>query len=328
MVRKPKKRHYKGLLWRQNPLLGLFLLSNLLTGLTILGTAGSTSPNYRIPSGFQDVGPDIEVLNTETGEGFESISIPISQFSFKMLNAFKNQRLPSSYIPSDEVITAPVGKEIWIKRFLVEDDSGVLKSMRYQFDDWERRETYAQAWHMEETGLYEPTSVGAKRDYLFRSSLKYFDKRLSGEIRRAEPGSAMESVGKVRSALRPSSTVNIAEKVKVKFKAKVLEGNAFIEVQNPYIEARSTFSLEQNLFLAKLPRRVTAADVNLGKQFKKISLRTDVDYKLMDGIWVASVTKGLDHGFSTRFSSTQPELAGVTVDGADNKVELLYSSGF
>jgi hypothetical protein len=266
----------------------------------------------------KNVGISICIVFSSNLIASESEKTSLNDRLLKTLNPyFKVQtRVPSNFIPNDEVEETPEEHKSWYTGILADDDAGVLLGVRNQFTRWEEQEEFASNWSVQSTGLYDTPEHAGKKTYLMNKLLKYFDRRLSGEIKQAEKGSTLHNVGKAQKALRPQTKVSITKNIKMKFKAKVLQGHAHVDIINPWLEQRTYVNARGDMNTYVL------------KNWKPITLRAKMDYQISESKWVASVDKGLTENIVARISSTQGKDDMMFTEDSDRKVQLLYTHVF
>jgi hypothetical protein len=232
------------------------------------------------------------------------------------INYIVQVRGPNNFIPSDDVIVAPDPKKHWLQEIIVEDDKGVLVSMRDQVNEWSKLENYLETWHLEDSGVAYTTNYEDKVKFLKRHSLKYLDKLLTGEIKTAKKGSTLHTVGTVQQALKPESDVQISDEYKLKFRAKVLQGEATLLLENPYVESE-----------AKL---YSNGEVNLyvSKQIVQLGMGTHLDYNMTKSEYTTYVDKSINDYWSTRLTSIQSD-QNVAFSGQSNRIlSIQFNSPF
>lgn len=235
----------------------------------------------------------------------------------ELLRSFNPQykvqtRMPNSYAPNVEVQVRPDREKSWLEYVFVEDKAGVLIRMRDTLKDWNETEEYAKNWNLDSTGIYEIKDQDDRTKYVNRYILKYLDKRLSGEVKDAEKGSALARVGDVQESLRPQTDVAISKNFRLKFKARVLQGKAFMFVHNPYLDNMATVSLSGKV------------SMEVGKKFKKEGVHAKTILNVNDANWQAYVDKVLTTNTSARLTSTQPLSSG----DSETRFELLFNQAF
>ncbi len=188
-------------------------------------------------------------------------------------------RAPSSYVANEELEDFPVENIIWLDRTFVEDDAGVLVGMKNKLATWEHIDEYARVWNMKSSGLYNTPEADSRKNYINKMLLKYIDKRISGEIRHAKKGSSWARVGNVQQALKPNTTVKMNKYFKLKIKGKVLEGKVTFTLKNPF------FNCETYVWING------RSTIHMGKDFKTVGVKTNLDYKVNEGRWIASIDK-------------------------------------
>ncbi|TNF00837.1 MAG: hypothetical protein EP326_05845 [Deltaproteobacteria bacterium] len=227
-------------------------------------------------------------------------------------------RAPANFIPDTEIEPVPIENRIWLQNLLVEDNSGVLASIRANIASWEQTEEYAQNWNLKSTGLYNTPDVAAKKAFLNKWLLKYFDKRLAGEIKNSEEGSTLHTVGQVHQTLRPNTEVGISQKVKIKFKARLLQGRAIARVENPWVDTHATI------------KATGEVNVQMRKELKDIGVTAGIDYNANEGRYLAHVDKKLTEKITARISSNQEadKVMFDTDESVDKRLEFFFHTPF
>lgn len=226
------------------------------------------------------------------------------------------QRSPANIIPDDELEVEPARHTLWFEDLIVEDDRGVMVGMREQLRRWQEVELYSEQWDLESTGLYRTPDLEAKKRYLQKNLLRYLDKRLAGEVRRAEKNSTLHRVGKVQNALRPKAEAKLSEKIKVKFRAKVLQGRAFMIVSNPWVDNRTTVTLSGDV------------EISMSKSLKDFGINTRVRYQVDDGLWLAELDKSITRKITARISSSQNDKTLLFDKESNKTIQLMFNHSF
>ncbi len=236
---------------------------------------------------------------------FESLSLSSSP-----------SRGPASAIPSDHIESMPVENKIWLSQVWVEDNSGVMNSMKNQVEQWERMEEYRRNWDIGSTNLYVTPDREQKQAWFNRMILRYADKRLSGELKNAEEGSTLQRVRSVKKALKPDTEAQISQNIKLKFKARVLRMRAIMRVVNPWVECETTLNARGEVHS------------RIGKTFQDLGVRADLNYQVNDGTMIAQLSKPLGNNITAVLSRAQSENEQVVPTGSDNTLQLMYSTPF
>ena len=225
-------------------------------------------------------------------------------------------RKPASVMPADDVEIAPLEQKLWINRVLVEDDAGVMRKIKNNLQKWETTDDYARNWNLSSTGLYVTPTEDQRKTYLSKQLLKYVDKRISGEVKSAEEGSALHTVGQVQEALKPNTTVEVSPLLKFRFRARVLEREARMIVENPWFEYDAQVGLDGY------------AVMNMRKRFDQLGLSANIVYKVSEGNWETYIDKSITQNISSRLSSTQSDNTMAFTGEADTVLSFVYSSPF
>lgn len=230
--------------------------------------------------------------------------------SVQKVNIHKVDRKPAAV--DEEVLTVPLTDDdsfFTNDNMFAEDDAGVMKDMKATMSGWEATEEYARLWHLQDTGLYNTPTTSQKSKYLSKKILRYADKRFSGEMKKAGEGSTLHSMSKVEKNLRPNAAVNVSKNFGFKFKARVLQGKAIVDVKNPWIECNATVAANGK---AKLITR---------KEFKEVGLASGAEYSLNDSQFLTYIDQQVTDNVKARVSNT----SGVN---ADSRLEMMASFPF
>lgn len=204
-------------------------------------------------------------------------------------------RAPASIMATDDLYMSPLEQEIWLNNVMVEDDRGILNDIAQKIRTWEETDLYAQQWNLTSTGLFQTPTDEQRKNYFGKQFIKYLDRRISGEVKNAEEGSTFHTIGQVQQNLSPETSVEMAPNIRLRFRARVLEGAARMMVENPYIENTTTIDYKGQLH------------VNLNRQFKKIDLRTHFDVNVNEGNWQAAVDRPLTETVTGRIAARHTE---------------------
>ena len=203
---------------------------------------------------------------------------------------FKGLRSPSSTIPSDDLTPRPIEKDSFYDALFAYDDAGILKSMENNLARWREKEEYSKRWNLQSTGLYKYQGRRKKIGYLRKQALKYADKRLSGEIKKADQKSTLYKIGQARKVLKANLATRIYG-VKVRGKVRVLEGKTTIQVENPWVESKVESDRKGN------------ATLKVGRSISSLKIDTQVHYQIIKDRWTATLKKELFKGFNMQIIS-------------------------
>lgn len=225
-------------------------------------------------------------------------------------------RVPASSVPADYVDAPPIEQDLWINRVMVEDDAGVLREMREDFQEWDETDRYAEYWNLSSTGLFVTPDEGQRRTYLSKRFLKYIDKRISGEIKQAEEGSTFHKIGKAQEALKPNTTVEFSPMFRFKFRARVLDREANMIVENPWVDCNAKVNLKGDM------------EINVIKNFSEVGVNAHLYYKVDEGQWVTTLSRSITNELSTSLSSTQNHGKMAFTEDADTRLQFNYYAPF
>lgn len=258
-----------------------------------------------------------QTLKKPINKSCKSLLVAVGIMSLNLLASVQAQGIASRGPASmeEEVLTVPMSKSFFSNETIfAEDDSGVMASIKYDVKEWEKREEFAEIWDLKGIEFYEPVSEDDKKAYLGKKMLRYLDRRLSGEMKKAENGSTLHTIKTVEKNLRPDATVAIAKNFSVKFKARVLQGKVIVDFRNPWIEANTVISVNGK---AKLITK---------KEFKELSIVTGAEYSVTESEMLAYVDHQFTKNIKGRISSTQEN--GVNIFGGDTDARVEVSATF
>jgi hypothetical protein len=224
----------------------------------------------------------------------------------------QNNRKLDNLIPSDDVIPATLKNQSVYKNMVQEDDAGLLVEVRRQIQTWDNIRESGHYWGLERFPQFQVPEKEEQKKYLGSQTLKYIDKRISGEIKRADKGSTWEKVGTIEKALKPAATVEVSPLVKLRFKAKVLEGEGNILVENPYMECSSKI------------HRTGAVSLHLGKKVETLDLQINNDFKVDQNSYVTSFSRPIYGPLSGKLSSAQ----STTSAPFNAQSEMIYTLNY
>ena len=225
-------------------------------------------------------------------------------------------RSPANFIPDDDMEITPFEQTLWIDSAMKEDDAGVLRSMKDEVVKWQDKREYAHNWNLESTGLYFYPEHAERTRYVEKNLLSYFDKRLSGEVKNADKGSALYNVGQAQKALKPSAEVGVFSKVKLKFKAQIILRQARLHVENPWVQYYIFSNLNGDLRM------------HMQKEFNTFGMYANLDYDVDDKYWEASVSKKIYENIYGTVLSHQTPHQMLLSKRADKIVEINYFRSF
>lgn len=238
--------------------------------------------------------------------------------SFKELNPYKQSRIrrPANFIPDDNIEPMPLQHRIWIEKVFIHDNAGIVDRMHNEISAWENVQEYRELWDLDSTNLYKTPDNSAKRSYFEKNMIKYFDKRLAGEIQNAEKGSALQTVGRVQKALKPQAEVSVIPNMKLKFKAKVAQGEGVVKVVNPYMNYETILNVNGHI------------DMIMSKRIDIIGVDAQINYDVKEGVYTAFLDKRISDNVTTRLSSTQPDDHLFLTENSDNTIQVFYVNSF
>lgn len=230
---------------------------------------------------------------------------------------FGNGRFPSSTVPQDNFDSLPLGTiESWYDKTMVEDRKGVMVTTRDNLTSWRETEEFRETWGINFSGLYITPDREYQRSYVQKQALRYLDKRLTGELKHAKEGSALHKVNAVQQALKPDTEATITKNIKVRFKARVLQGEGIVNVENPWVDCNARVRLNGNM------------EVHIGRRFASLGVNTAIDYRKHENLYITSIDRALSETVTARITSTQSDSEAPFTGNADARFGLYYSKPF
>ncbi len=255
-----------------------------------------------------------QISNTYT-PFFKGLLFGLVALSFSQ-NINASIRFPASYLQSD---MGPVPDMI-TGEILQEDDSGVLDSMRQNFEHWQAQETFADQWNLESTGLYVFPNQNEKRAYFQRMMLKYVDKRVSGELKKQQNDPTnpnMQQVATINNIVQPAGGMVLGHGVKFKIRARPIQGRVFLIIQNPIMDYETKMSLDGRVIMSAT------------RNIESLGIRSGINYDMHYHSWEAHVDKQLTETLMARASSSGKGSDQVAFESGTNKTfQLIYSTSF
>lgn len=217
----------------------------------------------------------------------------------------------------EEVLTVPVTKSTFSKEVIFqEDDSGVMKGMKEDLYEWEKRREFAELWDLEGIQFYEAPTANDQKKYLGKKVLRYLDRRLNGEMKKAQEGSTLHSIRTVEKSLRPDATVAMTKNFSVKFKFRALQGKLITDFRNPWVESNLTLGANGKVkFITK-------------KHFKELGLTGGTELSVTESTLLAYIDQEFTQNIKGRVSTYQENGMNIFGNDADTRVEIVASFPF
>lgn len=248
--------------------------------------------------------------------GFSSEVLSLENNSDVQIPLKVANRAPANYIPDDDFSVAYYENEIWLSKVFVKDDAGVMDRMKNDFTAWEKQEEFERLWGVTPLDKFKTPTRQAKINYFNRNLLRYADKRLAGEVKKSEKGSTLNKVGQVQKTLRPSSQVQIAGKVKLKFKARLLQGKASVALENPYVENNIEFKADGSI------------NMTVKKNISMLKLTAQAKYDVQKEHYFTEFSRPLNSKTVAKVSSHQNSKTAPFSNDSDKRVEVFFSHSF
>ncbi len=222
----------------------------------------------------------------------------------------------ASFVSQDEVIVVPREEDSWYSTTMIDDDNGIMNSMRVDIKRWQEQERFLDLWGLEKSGLFEEVSIEDKRGRISRDMLRYADKRLSGEVKKADKGSNLYRVGQAQKTLSPTSTVSLFSGYAIKFQVRALQGKGTIIFKNPYT----------NTYLETTVggRREFVTE----RWFNPFGFRTAVNVRLDKSTYFTTFEQIITENIRASLVSEQGWDQGAFGQASDKRIQLNYFKSF
>lgn len=228
--------------------------------------------------------------------------------------AVENYRNPQNYVPDTDTY-ALYEEEDFIQDMWDKDHGGALEQLRLEVDNWQNNEQYIFNYGLSNFDQGAKPTINQKRREIEKGFLRYLDKRIMHNIEHAPKQSSLSKVKSAKKALRPSSTADISENFKIKFRARVLQGRGSILFINPWLDASAQFSLSGKL------------EFKLEREFQAPQILTQLTVNLKNEEWTALMQKSLTETLKAQVLAIQPTKS-MALDNADRRIQLLYQKSF
>lgn len=250
--------------------------------------------------------------------GLTAVVLSFTSFCFSS-SAHEVSHKKSRKIASveEEVLTVPVTKSTFSKEVIFqEDDSGVMKEMKEFSYEWEKRREFAELWDLEGIEFYEAPTQDDQKKYFSKKVLRYLDRRLNGEMKKAQEGSALHSFKTVEKSLRPDATVAMSKNFSVKFKFRALQGKLITDFRNPWVESNITLGANGKMkFITK-------------KHFKELGLTGGTEFSITESALLAYLDQDFTQNIKGRVSTYQEHGVNIFGNDSDARVEVIASFPF
>ena len=206
-------------------------------------------------------------------------------------------------------LTLPPSQQAIFMEELVKKQSPVLQKVKNTISSWQENEHFTQHWRLQNTTLYSSPSTTTKQKYLEKNLLRYAEKRLSGEIKQAQQGTTMHRVKVAQNSLRPQTKFQLAESYRLRFYAKVLRGQMFAKLENPYIKNASLkFKFFNRATFWERSSRTNKSTLLLHHSFgHNYFYSSQFEYSLHNAAWKWQLSRELEEIFSGLVAQVQAE---------------------
>ncbi len=260
----------------------------------------------------------------------ESNNYDITLHDLNPYNVKKVGRKIAHFIPDDDVVVIPIETTVLlIDNVMKPDDSGILERVQRNMEEWDKREQFLVDWHLQSTEISEipdldresiDTSaipdIDEKRKYIAKMMVKYADKRISGEIKKAPDGSSLAKVRSVQKVVRPNMKIRFNKNFRIRLKIRILQGKNYIILENPYVKVKTLVRFNGNVYS------------EITKEFKDISLNSSIKFNAVNGSYKMSLNKRMTKNVNAIISSEQDDKYLPGSSSADNIIKFTYNNSF
>ncbi|MFZ4712662.1 MAG: hypothetical protein ACOYL6_03015 [Bacteriovoracaceae bacterium] len=221
----------------------------------------------------------------------------------------------ASFVSQDEVIVVPRQNESWYEANMIDDDQGIMNAMRVDIRRWQEQQQYMDLWNLHNTGIFPETESSDLTKRVSRDMLRYADKRLSGEVKKADKKSNLYKVGQAQRGLSPTTSVNFMEGYAVKVQARALQGKTTFVFKNPYTN--------------------TYLDVTLGGRREFVTerwfynlFRTAINFRIDQSMYFTTFDYLITPSITVTLVSQQSTDSSPFSGASDKRVQLNYFKTF
>ncbi|MBF0359862.1 MAG: hypothetical protein HQK49_02570 [Oligoflexia bacterium] len=322
-------------------IISIFLLLNATTYAESKNTSKNSSINKSINNKNNDINRSTKALLSHKYKASEKNYTIINKSSSKPSKAHNNNNVNINVNVSNENHTDPniqnVNEAItsikkisnpdqdednWYQALFAPDNNGILKDMAKNINEWEQNEDEARKLKLTSTGRYYFPERGEKTRYVSKYAIKYLDRRIAEQTKKAKKGSTIYKIGKTQEALRPESQIAFGDSFSIKLKAELYRGETTLLLNNPFIDWRIHFNVLSDRDIR----------IYMGKELSLLDLRTNVDYSIEKENLKASIDKRITDGILGRVSMAKSFDKNSSTNSnaipSDQRLELIFTRPF
>ena len=116
--------------------------------------------------------------------------------------------------------------------------------------------------------------------------------------------------------MNPKAEIALFGKIKIKTKARILEGRAIFQVKNPWAKVNFSTNLKGNM------------DMEVARDIKALKLKTALHYKMSEGHWSVAIDRSLTQNLRARISSSQSDKNLAFGKNSKQNFELTFGKSF
>ncbi|MBF0206640.1 MAG: hypothetical protein HQK53_07100 [Oligoflexia bacterium] len=206
----------------------------------------------------------------------------------------------------------------WYVWLLSPDDQGILHNMSLKMREWEEKESYIDRWNLSSVEGRKLPSTKDKSRYLTKNGLRFIDKKINYQMKKAKKNSVIHKISTVRESLVSVQNFEIYSKFKIKIKAELLRGRAKLFFYNPYVDWYIEFyAYSRNRMIMFLAR-----------DFGDVVFNTTLFYGSSNARLVATIDKNITDNISSRISFVRPLDNSGSLVSSEERVEVIIKKTF
>jgi hypothetical protein len=253
-------------------------------------------------------------------------------------------RAPASYILDDDMIVVPINIEKTFLDEIHEEYKGAFDAHRKTVENWMRNEELAEAYGLENRGIFQTSTLQQRQNFLQRNYLRFFSKKVERDTNQGlqnwwqewtaddeiDSISNLEKQDKIivrakkktgqKTFDKKTSTKVGRQEFKFGFQPRLEIGMLKVTMDSPYFKMRAWLGANGN------------QEVKLERSFRATKTKAMVNYYMDQERVLAAIDQRLTSRWSLRFThdkkldNLSPSLA--TPSSENNITQLRFRMGF
>ena len=253
-------------------------------------------------------------------------------------------RAPASYILDDDMIVVPINVEKTFVDEIHEEYKGAFDAHRKTVENWMRNEELAEAYGLENRGIFQTSTLQQRQNFLQRNYLRFFSQKVQQDTNQGlqnwwqdwNTDDEIDSINNLEKqekilvkAKRSSGQGTFDKKTSAKvgkqefkfgLQPRLELGMIKVTLDSPYFKARAWLGANGN------------QEIKFERNFSTTKTRAMVNYYMDQERVLAAIDQRLNHRWSLRFThdkqlnALSPNLAAPSSE--NNIMQLRFGMGF